>query len=269
MNTPIIVPVSGGKDSQVVLSIALKTGRRVIAVHQDTGFDHPDTYAHLDRMAAFYGVYIYRTNRAGGGMLAFLEQAQYFPNSAARGCTQRLKQEPFAKWLISINADSGNVEIWFGMRADESSGRASKYGSLSATDEFTLGDVASFYNKPLHRRIATIPIKLPIVDWTTEQVFTHLRETGAPINPLYDRGHQRVGCYPCFLARKKEWELVGRDPHGRHTLTHLISLEEKWAREGNPRKFIKVHRRWDVRDFLSETPCVEEDVNDECGWCSI
>ena len=155
------------------------------------------------------------------------------------------------------------------MRADESSERASKYGGLSATDEFTLGDVASFYNKPSHRRIATIPIKLPIVDWTTEQVFNHLRETGAPINPLYDRGHQRVGCYPCFLARKKEWELVGRDPHGRHTLTHLISLEEKWAREGNPRKFIKVHRRWDVRDFLSETPCVEEDVNDECGWCSI
>ena len=82
MTIKTIVPVSGGKDSQVVLSLALGAGRDVIAVHQNTGYDHPVTYRQIEDMERFYGVTIEHTVNRFGGMFGFLEHAQYFPNSA-------------------------------------------------------------------------------------------------------------------------------------------------------------------------------------------
>lgn len=29
-----------------------------------------------------------------------------------------------------------------------------------------------------------------------------------PLNPLYKRGHERVGCFPCIYARKEEIRLI-------------------------------------------------------------
>lgn len=268
MSKTIIVPVSGGKDSQVVLSLALKQGANVVCVHQNTGYDHPDTYAQIEAMEAFYGVTIEHTHNKWGGMFGWLETSAYFPNSAARGCTQRLKQEPFARWLIDKGFDATNAEIWFGMRADESAARGKKYGDIGADDEFTLGDIARFYTEGKRKHLGLIPVKLPIVDWTTEQVFAHLQQEGAPLNPLYSRGHTRVGCYPCFLGRKAEWQAAAKDPVGREHLQRLIDLEEKWNNSGNTRKFIKIHRVWDVRDFLRDAD-VQDLPPEECGYCSI
>lgn len=266
----IIVPVSGGKDSQVVLSLAKSAGHKLVCVHQDTGYDHPATYQHLIDMEEFYGVKIERTHNKHGGMFGFLEHARYFPNSAARGCTQRLKQEPFAEWITEKGYTAENSEIWFGMRSGESANRADKYGTLTHDDVFTLGDISKFYVESKRRIIGQIPCRMPIVDWDTDKVFSHLMAEGAPINPLYSKGHHRVGCYPCLLARKAEWQLAAKDPVGVEHLKKLIDLEDKWVSTGNPRKYIKVHRAWNVRDFLTGTTADLFDTNDqECGYCSI
>jgi 3'-phosphoadenosine 5'-phosphosulfate sulfotransferase (PAPS reductase)/FAD synthetase len=264
----IIVPVSGGKDSQVVLSLALKTNRPIVCVHQNTGYDHPDTYAQIDEMEKFYGVKIEHTHNKWGGMLPWLQTSAYFPNSAARGCTQRLKQEPFARWLLDKGYTKDNAEIWFGMRSDESRARESKYGGITMDDDFTLGDIAKFYTQGKRKALGEIPVKLPIVEWTTEQIFDHIAAEAAPLNPLYGRGHIRVGCYPCFLARKAEWQAAGKDPVGQQHIQKLLDLQDQWNAQGNTRKFIKVHRVWDVRDFL-EGKEVRELANEECGYCSI
>ena len=56
----LIVPVSGGKDSQLCLAIALETHPKemIRTVHQSTGYDHPLTYQHLEWMETFYGIKI-------------------------------------------------------------------------------------------------------------------------------------------------------------------------------------------------------------------
>jgi 3'-phosphoadenosine 5'-phosphosulfate sulfotransferase (PAPS reductase)/FAD synthetase len=269
----IIVPVSGGKDSQVVLSLALKkySRARVVCVHQNTGFDHPLTYKQLKAMEKFYGVPVEHTKSKFGGMLPFLRSAGYFPNSAARGCTQRLKQEPFAAWLKARGFNKENCEIWFGMRSDESQARNKKYGGLRSSDRFTLSDISPFYGAGSRRALGAIPVRLPIVHYTTARVFRHIAEEGAPLNALYAKGHVRVGCYPCLLARKSEWAAAGKDRTGQKHIGEMLALQEEWRAEGNPRKFIKVHRVWDVREFLPGGQGAEAlpDADEQCGYCSI
>jgi 3'-phosphoadenosine 5'-phosphosulfate sulfotransferase (PAPS reductase)/FAD synthetase len=268
MSKTLIIPVSGGKDSQAVLSLAKKSDREIVCVHQNTGFDHPATYAQLEAMERFYQVTIEHT--VSEGMLNFLERVKYFPNSAARGCTERLKQKPFAAWLRAKGYTAANAEIWFGMRSDESRTRADKYGAITMDDDICLADIGLFYGttKTMRENIGNISVRLPIVHWSTDDVFEHLHQEKAPINALYDKGHQRVGCYPCLLARKSEWQMASKDTTGRHHIERMLQLEELWKKEKNPRKYIKVHRVWDVKDFLEGNE-VRDLFADECGYCSI
>lgn len=273
----LIVPISGGKDSQVCLSLAKiycsnKKTIQLVCVHQNTGFDHSKTYRQMELMEKFYDVKIEHTkSKFKTGMLDFLAVAKYFPNSSARGCTERLKQEPFAKWLIAKKFTPENSEIWFGMRSDESKIRNDKYGALTDNDKFTLGEVGTFYADGWRKkqRLCEIPCRLPIVTWTQEEVFSYIKAENAPLNALYAAGHHRVGCYPCLLSRKFEWQAASRDPEGRIHLAKMIALQEQWAQEGNPRKFIKVHRVWDVKKFLEDGGKDLPEAEGECGWCSI
>lgn len=270
----LIVPVSGGKDSQVCLSLAKQEWKGpMVAVHQSTGYDHPDTYQQLRDMEAFYGVKVMNTVSVHGDMFGFLEFAGYFPNDAARGCTQELKQKPFARWLLDEGFTPDNCEIWFGMRGtDESAARSGKYGGLEGGDVFALSDISPFYGEGWRKPLGPIEVRLRVVDWTTEQIFDHILSEGAPLNPLYGRGATRVGCYPCLLTRKADWVQAGTDPVGREHIIKLIRLKDKWALEGNPRKLSRsVHKVWDVSKFLDAEGAAQlRDLKpDECGWCSI
>lgn len=265
----IIVPVSGGKDSQVCARLAIQRFKReqLRFVHQRTGYDHPDTYAHLVYMEKRYKIKIeYTQSEKYKDVFDLIEKVGYFPGQVARGCTSRLKQHPFAKWLRDNKfTEPDSCLIYMGMRADESSKRGSKYGHLDDEDEFYLPDISSEYGLEFRH----VAVTLPIVTWTTEKVFNFLRGCGDKINPLYAKGHHRVGCYPCLLARNAEWEAAARDPIGREHIKRLLDIEQKFVDEKNPRKLIRIHPTRDVRALYGKnTPCAPND-DKECGWCSI
>jgi 3'-phosphoadenosine 5'-phosphosulfate sulfotransferase (PAPS reductase)/FAD synthetase len=50
MTIKVLVPISGGKDSQAALKLALQTHQpsEVRGLFCDTRFEHPMTYAHVD-----------------------------------------------------------------------------------------------------------------------------------------------------------------------------------------------------------------------------
>jgi 3'-phosphoadenosine 5'-phosphosulfate sulfotransferase (PAPS reductase)/FAD synthetase len=268
--TTYIVPVSGGKDSQVCLAWALNHVplSQLRVVHQNTGYDHPVTYKHLRYMAKRYGVKIEHTHSDKyEDIFDFIEKVGYFPNSVARGCTSSLKQEPFAKWLVN-NFDLGPemVHIFMGMRTEESASRAQKYADIEWDEVKYLPDISSIYGNVFRH----VEITLPIVNMTTEQVFDFLARRGDKLNPLYAKGHSRVGCYPCLLARNSEWVNASRDPVGRQHMQQLVQIEDKFKKEKNPRKLIKIHQTRDVRALLRDgASAVTDTDNDACGWCSI
>ena len=267
-NLKIIAPVSGGKDSQLVLQKAiLEFGvDNVIAVHQSTGYDHPLTNKHLVDMENFYKIKIHITkSEVYDDIFDLIEKVGYFPSSVAKSCTSRLKQQPFAKWLRDNNLCSEEYVIWMGMRKDESAARGRKYSDWHEDLEITLSDFSSEYK---HSDFKKIKIRLPIVDLLEKEVFDEIKSIGAPINPLYAKGHQRVGCYPCLLSRASEWELAAQDSIGRENIKKLIKIEDKFLEEKNPRKLIKIHPTRDIRGLLSQGNLIDDD-NSECGWCSI
>jgi len=271
MNEMIIVPVSGGKDSQLCLQMALKEfgKEKVIAVHQSTGYDHPITDKHLIDMENFYGIKIHITkSEKYTDVFDFVEKVGYFPSSVAKSCTSRLKQQPFAKWLIDNNYCNSGYIIWMGMRKDESRARGTKYGGWNEDIEITLQDFSSEYSKNV---FANIKVRLPIVDFLEKEVFDELNNASAPINPLYAKGHKRVGCYPCLLASNTEWKMAAQDPVGIKHIKRLIEIEDKFVADKNPRKMIKIHPTRNVRALLDGDlfTLSQEDNSPECSWCQI
>ena len=116
-------------------------------------------------------------------------------------------------------------EFWFGMRTQESGQRAKKYGDMTGLDVYDMEDVfPRRYNKKLK---ATIKVRLPIVDWSEDEVFQYLKDNKVKRNPLYDEGtNDRVGCYPCMLANKKVQTRMLATEVGQERLKIIQQLEK-------------------------------------------
>jgi 3'-phosphoadenosine 5'-phosphosulfate sulfotransferase (PAPS reductase)/FAD synthetase len=229
MNT--VVSVSGGKDSQACLLLAIERGMNPVGVFCDTGNEHPLTYEHVDYLESATGVEIIRlepdfsdwwwrrrdfvANKwAGKGVpddairsaLEVYDQGptgnpyldlcvikNRFPSRMAQFCTQFLKRDPITEWTMDFIDEHGPVESWQGVRADESRSRA------KLPEREDVGGGLSIYR--------------PILNWTAQQVIEYSESRGIRSNPLYRMGMGRVGCMPCINCRKGELaEIAKRFP---------------------------------------------------------
>jgi 3'-phosphoadenosine 5'-phosphosulfate sulfotransferase (PAPS reductase)/FAD synthetase len=218
--------VSGGKDSQATLELALKDSRglEVIPVFYETGWDHPLTYRHLEKMMTFYGLKLCRTHyKEAPTMEALIKKKGFFPNGGARFCTGKFKQEAFKRWLNKIE-ECG--EIWLGIRSNESQERKKRYGELDDTELYEMDDVfPGLYNSWTKHRFK---FRLPVLNLTTEDVFLIIKDSGLAHNPLYDIGFDRVGCFPCLCAGKKTQRLAYSTPFGKYQY-EVIQYLEYWT----------------------------------------
>jgi 3'-phosphoadenosine 5'-phosphosulfate sulfotransferase (PAPS reductase)/FAD synthetase len=234
--TKIIVPVSGGKDSAccLLLAIAEHGKEKVTAIFNDTGWDHPVTYEYLKYMEKTLGIKIHSTvgqDRRDGtpapDLVSLIKAQGRFPFGLGRFCTTHLKQYSLRNFYRDNIYDGvTQYEFWFGMRTQESGQRAKRYAGITADDLFDMADLfPSRYNKKLRE---TIKVRLPVVEWTEEQIFDYLEKNGLERNPLYYEGtNDRVGCYPCMLAGKKVQAAMFETEVGKQRLQIIRGLEKE------------------------------------------
>lgn len=217
-----VIPLSGGKDSQACLLLALQhyQPEQLRGLFCDTQFEHPLTYAHLERMEHNYGVKIDRIT--AGSVPEQVLKAGRFPSFSARFCTDRLKIRPSRDYYKALAQEQGGFQVWLGMRSDESKAREQRYRFKTHDELYAPHDVFDHYPKYLYQLGVTF--RLPILDWTTAEVFHLLNNQ---YNPLYSMGCNRVGCYPCLAAgdavKRHDFNL---DEFGRNQYAIVQELEK-------------------------------------------
>ncbi|AUR95691.1 phosphoadenosine phosphosulfate reductase family protein [Vibrio phage 1.210.O._10N.222.52.C2] len=226
-----IVPISGGKDSQACLHLAVEEFGfdNVLGLFCDTQFEHPKTYQHIKDMSKWYGIDVHTIS--GGSVGEKVIKHKRFPGGGARHCTDELKIRETRIFLKEYSEAYGGVQVWYGMRTDESAERSKRYAYRDPDDLYHPHEILAKYPKYLGKN--GVRYRLPIVDWNEGEVFELI---GDKANPLYESyidddgveqsGFKRVGCFPC-LASGDAWKIkaFGYDDFGRSQLIRVRQLE--------------------------------------------
>ena len=201
-----VIPVSGGKDSQACLKLAVdKFGKdSVLGMFCDTQFEHPLTYQHIENMKSIYGVTI--ITLCDGNVYGKILKTGRFPSDIARFCTDQLKIQVGKRFYDEYSKAKGfskdtglAFEVWYGMRLGESFQRHERYKDKSVDTLYPPHEImVNKYPKYLEKQ--GVMFKLPIVDWEEEVVYDFL---GDEINPIYEKGFSRCGCFPCLASGDK------------------------------------------------------------------
>ncbi len=120
----ILVPFSGGKDSQATLIYACeKYGvDNVTALFCDTKWEHEITYTHIDYVIKKLGVnYIDLVSKKYNGMIDLAVKKKRFPATKSKFCTTELKVIPMIDYVLD---QKEHLLILQGIRADESESRS-------------------------------------------------------------------------------------------------------------------------------------------------
>lgn len=200
-----IVSISGGKDSAATALAMREAGLEAHHyVFADTGWEAPETYDYLGTLESVLKITIDRVGKPGG-MRAAIAGGARFPSRVQRWCTEELKLIPIRAYhdRIAEQFDTDTINV-IGVRAEESEARA-KLPAWEFSDE---------WKGYVYR---------PILRWAIAEVLAIHHRHGLPVNPLYKRGHERVGCYPCINSTKKEIELIA--DHAPWRIDEIDALE--------------------------------------------
>lgn len=190
----VAVAFSGGKDSEVVLYLCFQQNPDVPVVFNNTGVEYPQTVRLVVQLAEQWPLNLTITHPIKSFWDCIKEYG--FPQGTKRRglgkklnrpyCCYYLKEKPMN---IAIK-QNGWLGYFTGERAEESWQRM-----FWARDKGIC-----FHLKK--ERICKIK---PILWWTESEVQQFIKEHSVPINPIYSKGEQRIGCMPCTAY--KEWEV--------------------------------------------------------------
>lgn len=192
----VIASVSGGKDSTALILALREAEIPASYVFADTGWEAPETIAYLDYLRETLSITIDVVGVPGGMVAKVLARAG-FPGRMQRWCTRELKIEPLRGYHDALIAETGVETVSaMGIRADESASRA-------AMEEWS--------DEPEGARSWGGYVWRPLLRWSVREVLEIHNRHGVRVNPLYQRGHNRVGCYPCIYSGKEEIALLTKD----------------------------------------------------------
>ena len=225
-NVKILVPLSGGKDSQAALKLALQQFpvSQVRGLFCDTKFEHPKTYAHIEKLRKLYGE-IQIDTVCGGSVEEKSIKYGRFPGGGARHCTDELKIRETKIYCKALAKAQGGFEVWYGMRSAESPEREKRYRGKVCDELYAPHEVIK-HKYPKYLARMGVMFRLAVLDWSESEVLEFVGRDD--LNPLYWDGFPRVGCFPCQASGDKWKEKAYQyDDFGREQYRKIKIVSEK------------------------------------------
>lgn len=208
-----VINLSGGKDSVATALYFREAGIPHRLVFADTGWEADETYDYIDRvLLPLFG----KIDRVGaeGGMVGKIRERAGFPARRQRWCTKELKVLPMREYFNRIEGLEGVECVCVtGIRVEETNHKGD--GTDRAT--WPMVEYDHEWDGWMFR---------PILRWSVAEVLAIHHRHGVPVNPLYFRGHNRVGCYPCIMSNKTDIRLVAEHAPERIALIRELEVEQ-------------------------------------------
>lgn len=226
---PLIITYSGGKDSDVMLQLALECLRKdeFEVLNSHTTVDAPPTvyhirkvFKHLESMGVKTTIKKPMYKGKPTSMWKLIVEKNMPPTRIARYCCKVLKESNTLNRMVAV-----------GVREDESTGRKGRkeFGTSGATKKealyFDMSHVKEVFTESEAKRAENMAapndfdvwdcklievakqkkslIVNPIYHWTDAQIWNFIRDRKIEYCTLYDMGYSRVGCIGCPLATYK------------------------------------------------------------------
>lgn len=189
------VAFSGGRDSLVALHLTRQRWPDVQVVFINTGIEFPETVTYVRDLSTKWDLNLHvpkpkrnfwRLARerglpiGGRGNGYFLKELSVAADvKLSNACCNQLKITPARQFY----ADMGTEAVITGLRCEESLMRRlnfADYGALRWSRDY--GTLNAW----------------PLFAWSQADVQAYIKAYDLPLNPIYDMGHQRVGCWACM-----------------------------------------------------------------------
>lgn len=210
---PLYIAYSGGKDSEVLADLAIKSDMDIEFVHSHTTADAPETVYHVReqfkkwREMGYQCTVIWPTYKGKRvSIWSLINQTQMLPTHKRRFCCSLLKETGGQHRLVALGVRRAESIKRRAVEAFRTSNYVIKK-NLAETAEVYWEDVLGYpYGECQMIKMAKRHKKIlcsPLLNWEEEDVWEYIRSTGIAYNPLYDQGFTRVGCIGCPLAGSK------------------------------------------------------------------
>lgn len=230
---PLIITYSGGKDSDVLLQLAMECLKpdEFEVLNSHTTLDAPETvyyirerFKELEEKGIKATVhYPHYPDGRFMSIWSLIVDKQTPPTRFVRYCCQKLKETSTSNRFVAV-----------GVREAESIGRRgrdtfSSHGMTKAEHfSYSTQHIKEVFDDDRQRRGEEISpnevgvydclfvkkakenddlICNPIYKWLDSEVWTFIHDRGMKYNPLYDKGFVRVGCLGCPLSSQQVSEL--------------------------------------------------------------
>jgi phosphoadenosine phosphosulfate reductase len=172
----IFAACSFGKDSRVIVDLAMQVKPDIQFIGIDTGYEFPETLSYADTLVRETGMkfkWVHpsvedkkRIDAEYGD--SFVKNEQY------KCCEMKIP---------AIEKSMNEYDAWItGLRRDETEHRK----NIKLIEEGKIVKVN------------------PIAFWTKDEVWQYIRERNLKYHPLYDAGYASLGCQPCTTGGKTQ-----------------------------------------------------------------
>ncbi len=177
------VAFSAGKDSLVVLHLALQVDPHVPVVFFDSGLEYPETYTYLADLVDAWHLN-WQPSKPAIGVLAAMISGGAWDHHAP---TASGLQHDFLAAVHAAHDIHGPGELW-GVRAAESKGRAACYRTALARHHCnccTTATQRATRHGGRYSRADGTTVYGPVWNWRDHEVWAYIASHHLPLNPVY------------------------------------------------------------------------------------